>query len=198
MTTLGNRLGACRPLVEPPATYDTSAVIAAASQCGLRQPGFYELVAARTMAERMIGCEIAPIEALIFTNHYSGLGSFVFAENGRITGVYAMLLLSRAGFLALQHGSFDTRFPEPEHLVRPGRMPAAHYGWGIAASTKTAARAVLSGTMAMHEVAFMSIPYVIRAATDDGRRAMLDRGGRPVPWGDPDAYWYPPETEDPA
>lgn len=181
--------------VHPLTTYDITTICEAARTCGLTQPGIPELILAHEMAESLIGTQIASPEALILAGHHSGVSCFVHKDGAQLTGAYAMLILSARGFMALQDGTFDGQVPNPAHLARPGERPAAHYGWGIAARTKPAAKALLTGIAAIHEAAFPTTHYVVRASTADGRRVIQANGVLPVPWGDPDLYWQPAGLE---
>lgn len=167
---------------------DRAQALAIAAEIGLHSPNDVELQVGRDIAAGLIDPSIPEPHMLRQVERHSGIAALVYREKGDVTGMYALLLLSKEGLSALRRGAFNAGAPTKQHIAGLNEPVAAHYGWGVAATTKSGARAALSCITALHDSLCPDIPYYVRAATDDGRRVIMKGGCEPVSWGDPDLY----------
>jgi hypothetical protein len=144
------------------------------------QPG--EFLEARALAARLIGAEIVDPEVLHRVHARSGGGLFLTREQGVLTGVLALVLLSPHGLDAIETDRFDGVDTLVSHVARPSEEVAGLYAWGLCASTPRGARRVVAGARAMRLRVVPDLPCFGRAATPAGRRLMVDHlRCRPVP-----------------
>ncbi len=133
---------------------------------------------ARALAAELIGPCIATVAVFDAVQlRTGGAAVFVQHEAGQVSGVLGVVPLTPAGLGAVLAETFNARAPDLRHVCGPHDRPAAAYGWGIAGSTKSARKAVVGGTIALHEDAFPDIPLFSRAATPEGERVILGAFG---------------------
>jgi hypothetical protein len=171
------------------ATYSPVALLDVARRYDVIEASDKHLEAGWEIASRLISPDISPLEEYRRIRDHSGVCVIVYEEDAHVTGMYAMLLLNKAGLNAILNKAFDALKPSLEHLATPTDRVFAHYGWGIVATSKTAARAILTAVDEMNRLSFEDVPYYVRAATDNGRRLILKQGCVQVPWNDPDLFW---------
>lgn len=160
---------------------------------GLRQPTAAQMSEGRDIAASMIDPAIAPASAYAEAADWSGMCSLVHVEEGRVTGMVAILFLSREGLEAVALQDFNARAPDKVHLARAGEPVYGGYAWGIAATSKTGARACVGFADAVRRGVFGVVPVFSRAATADGMRVLTGSlGYSQVPWGEPGVVWIDP------
>lgn len=170
---------------------DRSAVARFASGFGLEVLSDSDIALAREVSADMIGADLASAETLIACQRTAEAVVFGYRENGALTGMMALLPLNADGLVNMECGAFDARAPSLNLIARPGDEPAGYYAWGIAATTKDAARALIRTSAALRTNLFWAIPSFTRAATADGLRLMSSFGYRPFIDADPQLIMAP-------
>ena len=152
-----------------------------------------ELVEAHAFAARLIGGKIASAHALGRVHVRTGSGLFVYRENGELTGVVALVLLSERGLKAVCADDFDALEPAVGHVARRDHEPAGVYAWGIAASNHPAAKRMMDALGIMVRDSIPHLAFFGRVATEAGRRLVVERiGFKPVPGSTSDLLWIEP------
>lgn len=170
-----------------------AAVLEVGRRFGLRVPNRAEMSEGREIAASMIDPAIAPASAYAEAADWSGMCGLVHLEEGRVTGMVAILFLSRAGLEAVALQEFNARAPDKRHLARAGEPVFGGYAWGIAATNKTGARACVGFADAVQRGVFGIVPVFSRAATADGMRVLTGSLGYTlVPWGEAGVVWIDP------
>ena len=150
---------------------------------------------AQAFAKALIGDKIVRPETLSWVHDRSGAALFLAREDGRLTGVWAALLLSEAGVRACQEDRFDGLDPDPEHVADKGSDPAGVYAWGIAAATRDTARRLVAAGEAVDLAALVHLPAFTRPVTEAGLRLAVERRGfRPVAGSRTGLYWVDPHA----
>lgn len=174
------------------------AVISVGGRFGLLPPSPAQVGEGRDIAASLIDPNIAPASAYAEAADWSGMCALVFTEEARVTGMVAILFLSRTGLEAVAEQTFNARAPHKTHLARAGEPAYGGYAWGIAATTKPGARACVGFADAVRREVFGRVPVFSRAATADGMRVLTGHlGYRPVPWGEAGVVWIDPRAEGP-
>lgn len=150
-----------------------------------------EMSEARELAAQMIGGAIVSTEALDRVQAYSGCSVWVAHEDGKLTGVLAFILLSRAGADAVLRGEFDATNPDLAHVAAPHESYHASYGWGVCANSKATARRVVGGSAAVKPM-LDHIPRYARPVTEAGRKMMAESLGYVDLPECPGLVWLPP------
>jgi predicted GNAT family N-acyltransferase len=99
-------------------------------------------------------------------------------KNQKLVGYASFLMLNTEGAIAIRDGSFDRGNPPLSQLVPTGQRPAAVYMWAIVAK-KFGATAIPLTTHAIGAL-YRGLPVYGTAATDSGRRALLNYGFTPL------------------
>lgn len=160
---------------------DFAAIRRATSAFGLQPADAADIAEAHAIATALIGPAIASPQALAAVHDATGVGVLVLRREGRLTGMVAMATLNEDGHAALLDERFDALAPQLDYLARPGDRVAALYGWGIAATDKASARDCVQSVFAVGQ-AVEGVRFYARAATDAGRRMLVDRMlFKPVP-----------------
>lgn len=170
---------------------DRSMVASLAASYGLEALAAGDIVTARDIGAGLIGQSLASAETLIAIQRTAESVVFGYREDGALAGMMALLPLREPAIAALLEGRFDACSPDMDLVARPGEAPACYYAWGIAATSKTAARAMIQASAALRRTLFWAIPSFTRAVTDDGRRLMASFGYRPVSDVDPHLIMAP-------
>jgi len=152
---------------------------------GLRPLSNHEIALAQAIGAQLIGQSLASVETLVEIEATARHVLFGFCEDGSLTGMMALLPLRAPALTALVNGQFDARAPDIALVARPGEAPACYYAWGIAATSKHAARAMIQASAALRRTLFWAIPSFTRAVTEDGRRLMASFGYQPINGADP-------------
>jgi hypothetical protein len=152
-----------------------------------------EMVEAHDFAERLIGGKIASADSLGRVHARTGAGLFVYRENGELTGLVALILLSERGLKAVCTDKFDAIEPAVSHVARRDHEPFGVYAWGIAASNHPAAKRMMEALGVMVGEAIPHLAFFGRVATEAGRRLVVERiGFKPVPGSTTDLLWIEP------
>lgn len=172
-------------------TFITSeAVLRVADEFGMVEPSLSDLIEAHKTAAALIDENIAAPEDYVRCKEKSGVCALVFKEDGKITGMIALLMLNEIGVEAVVSGDFDARNPDSSHLCNEGEPVFSGYGWGVTATTKNGARASLACADKLYRTLFNEVPCFARAVTADGVRVMTTSlGHTPVPWEDDGLVW---------
>ncbi len=158
-----------------------------------------EMAEARMFAAAMIGSAIVNPETLAWVHARSGAGLFLAREEGRLTGVWAALLLTQAGVEACLADRFDGVDPDPAHVAEKGQEPAGIYAWGIAAATRDTAKRLMAASDAVDRAALAHLPGFTRPVTEAGLRLAVERKGfRPVEGSRTNLYWVDPRAARPG
>lgn len=138
-------------------------------------PAFSEqMTEAREFAAALIGGEIVTAQTLDWVHERTGAAVFLAREEGRLTGVWAAVLLSEAGVLACHADRFNALDPDARHVAAAPERPAGLYIWGVAGSTRRSAARVV----AAHEAVVQAtdhVPRFARPMTEAGRRLAARR-----------------------
>ncbi len=154
----------------------SDAVAACVLACGLRVARTNELPEVRKLATDLISPRVMPMSGLRMVLRKTRSGVLVFEEaHGAITGMLAIAGLTDKGHEALLTGSFNPLAPSARHYAGPGNQVSAVYALGIAARSHEAARATVTAVMHLRETVMAELPFFARAATDAGRRVLIDR-----------------------
>jgi hypothetical protein len=133
-----------------------------------------EFGSVRAMAAALIGPGIASEEVLKTVFAHTGYGIYLVREEGRPTGVVALIMLNATGLAAVEADLFDPLEPHLDCVALPHEAPTGVYAWGIAAATREAAKVAVAGAWATRSAA-PNIPFFVRAATDAGRRLLTEK-----------------------
>jgi len=168
-------------------------ILEIAGAYNLIEPTLEEVRFGRDIAACLIDANVAPADAYLQIQRHAGVCPLVYREDGQVTGMMAMLLLNIKGHVALRQGCFNAHTPSMNHLSAAEEPINAGYGWGFAATTKEAGRAVVGATDAFHRKLFHTIDCYTRAATPDGVRVLRGKlGYTSVPWPDDTGLiWIP-------
>jgi hypothetical protein len=151
---------------------------------------------ASEFAANLIGGKGASAEILARVHERTGASVFLAFEEGRLTGVWASVLLSEAGVRACHADEFDSLEPELRHVSVREDEPAGHYAWGIAGSTRESAKRVVGAADALYWTVLPHLPFFTRPATPAGVRLVVERlGFKPVPGSKTRLVWQPPRSE---
>lgn len=101
-------------------------------------------------------------------------------RQGRLVGVFAMLLLNAEGNRCLLRGDFDPENPALERLTVQGEAAAAIYFWAIA-TPGFAVEAFRTVSRWLSSPAYASADIYTRPITESGNRFAVRIGFRPVP-----------------
>jgi hypothetical protein len=152
-----------------------------------------QIVEAREFAAALIGGENVSSETIAWVQERTGVGLFLAHEDGRLTGIWAAVLLTEAGVRACMTDSFNALHPDPSHLVEKGEEPAGMYTWAVAGSTKESARRVVAAGANIYRNRLSRLPYFTRPVTPAGLRLVIERFGfQLVPGSTNGLAWMPP------
>lgn len=155
----------------------TEGVIAVAGEFGFSPIETNEFPAVCEMASRLMKHEVASCETFRAVQAIQPGSSLCFREDGVITGLTGLLLLREAAVAELLAGDFDGVAVDTDLLSRPGERPAIGYGWGIAATTKTAGAAITAVSMPLRLGPLGALSFVTKAVTGAGRHVAITRMG---------------------
>lgn len=153
-------------------------MLAVAAANGMAQPTDDEMPIARDLAATLMAQEVVSVEVLRAVQAIQCAATLVYRqEDGKITGVAGQLLFRPSAVELLLADELDTMNVDTRHLTRPGEAPALGYCWGVAASTKPAAGAVIGFSKRVREQLFDDLTIFTRAVTPVGRHTALNRHG---------------------
>jgi hypothetical protein len=161
--------------------------------CGALPAWPEEIAEAHALAARLIDGKIASAATLARVHARTGAGVFIVREEGTLTAVIALVMLSEEGRQAVWRDAFDAVCPADRHVLRRGREPAGVYGWGVAATNHEAAKKVIQGYLLASRSAVPHLAFFGRPVTPEGKRLMLERlGFTPVPGSTTGLTWIEP------
>jgi hypothetical protein len=133
------------------------------------------------LATRLMEHKVTPIDVMAAVHAIQPAASVAFREGGEVTGIVGALLLRRTAMAELMRGDFDGAEVDLDLLARADEVPDCAYGWGIAASTKSAGAAISAFGVALMEQPLGALAVVSRAVTPVGRHVCITRFGyRPL------------------
>jgi hypothetical protein len=139
---------------------------------------------AREFAATLIGGEIVSAGVLAWAHRRTGGALYLAHEEGRLTGVWANVLLA---------DRFNALDPEPSHVAERGQDPAGCYAWGVAASTRDSRKRIVAAGDAIYQGVLAHLPYFTRPATPAGVRLVIERFNfQPVAGSTTGLVWMPP------
>jgi hypothetical protein len=134
-------------------------------------PGVHE------MASRLMNHDVASVETFLAVQAIQPGSSLAYREDGVVTGVLGVLLLRAGATAQLMNGTFDGVDVDLDLLSGPREVPAIGYGWGVAATTKTAGAAITAVSMPLRKGPLGPFTFVTKAVTPVGRHVSLTRYG---------------------
>jgi hypothetical protein len=158
----------------------TEALRLAAAGVGFEPLADAEMAEFRAFASRLMDCEVAPAESFERALRVQPAAVLVRRNLGRICGLAATLLLRAPAEAKLLRGTFNGRRPDDD-LAGPGDAPALYYVWGVAGERRVDRWAAMELCQRLRFEAFSDLTAFMKPATDDGRRAGVERlGFRPA------------------
>jgi hypothetical protein len=154
---------------------DPDAMIAVALEAGMVPPAEHEISVARALAGDLMQHEVVSVETLMAVRAIQPAAMLVFKEQDQITGVFGQLLLRPSAVRSIFAGDFDALDVDIDHLSRPGELATLGYAWGLAASTKRGAGAVILHGQLVRARLFPDLTIFTRAVTPVGRHIALNR-----------------------
>jgi hypothetical protein len=152
-----------------------------------------EIAEAHALAARLISGKIASAATLARVHARTGAGVFTVRDEGVLTAVVALVMLSDEGRQAVWRDEFDAVRPADRHVLRRGGEPAGVYGWGVAATSHDAAKRIVQGYLQACRSAVPHLAFFGRPVTPDGKRLMVERlGFTPVPGSTTGLTWIEP------
>jgi hypothetical protein len=163
------------------------------AQFGLVSARPEEIAEARDFAAALIGGENASPRTLVWVHARTGAAVFLAREEGRLSGVWAVVLLSEDGVRACHDDRFDALDPEPAQVAEAWRDPAGVYVWGFAGGTRESAKRVVASGDAVDRAALAHLPCFTRPTTEAGRRLAIERKNfQPVQGSTSGLVWLAP------
>jgi hypothetical protein len=157
-----------------------------------------QMVEAREFAAALIGGDIVSPKTLARIHDRTGAALFLAREEGRLTGVWAAVLLTEAGVRACHDDRFNALHPDTDHVAEKSSEPAGVYAWGVAGATKESAKRLLISAAAVDQATLSHLPGFTRPTTEAGRRLALERMNfTPVPGSKTGLVWMAPRTARP-
>jgi len=152
-----------------------------------------QIVEAREFAAALIGGENVRPETIAWVQERTGAALFLAYEDGRLTGVWAAVLLTEAGVRACMDDSFNALNPDIAHVAEKGEEPAGAYAWGIGGSTKESAKRVVRFGAYLFQNPLAHLPCFARPVTPAGARLVIERFNfQRVPGSTTGLVWTPP------
>jgi hypothetical protein len=152
-------------------------MLAAGARLGFGLPEKDEVEAARELAARLMGCQVASVEAFSEARRRQPAALLVSRQAGRLTGLVATLLLRPEATPRLLSGEFNGLHPAERDLSGPEARASAYYIWGVAAETRTAKWSAMELCKGLRYEALADLVAFMKAATPEGRRAGVERLG---------------------
>jgi hypothetical protein len=164
---------------------DNAEMLAIGREFDMRPPAGEEVEEACELATRLMAHKVVSSEKVREVQLVQPAATLVFKEDGRVTGLSGQLMMRENAIRPLFDGRFDAVDIDVEFLCCDGELIALGYGWGIAASTKTAGRAIAAFGQSIKARVYDEIPTLTRAVTPVGRHVAQTRYGY-VPLRHPD------------
>ncbi len=175
---------------------DPDAMLAVGLEAGLTPPTAEEIPLARGLASKLMEHEVVSEATLQAVLAIQPASLMIFREGSEVTAVYGQLLLGVSAVRAIFAGTFDALDVDTDHLSRAGETPALGYAWGLAASTKKGAAAILLNGRLVRARLFPELTIFTRTVTPIGRHIALNRYGyKPLRSPDDDLMVRLPDAE---
>lgn len=159
------------------------------SRISMRPALLRDLGKLRDLAQDRITADVASIETLKTAQRYNPNSIFVFEQDTKIVGVYAILMLSATGLEDLLVGDLDLSNPAIEALAHPSDRPAAIYHWAVVAP-RLAIEGLCQISHFLQQSKYRHANYYARPATDEGAKLMTTLGFEPVKSATPNLHRY--------
>src|SRR5580704_5578812 len=161
----------------PPVTsrLDPEAMTAVALEAGMVPAAEEEIAVARQLAADLMQHDVVNIGTLQAVRAIQPAAMLVYKEDGRVTGVFGQLVLRPSAIRRIFEGDFDALDVDTEYLSRAGEIAGLGYAWGLAASTKRAAAALILHGQLVRARLFPDLTIFTRAVTPVGRHIALNR-----------------------
>ena len=161
----------------PPVTsrLDPEAMTAVALEAGMVPADEDEIAVARQLAADLMQHEVVSIGTLQAVRAIQPAAMLVYKEDGKVTGVFGQLVLRPSAIRRIFEGDFDALDVDTEYLSRAGEIAGLGYAWGLAASTKRGAAAVIQHGQLVRSRLFPDLTIFTRAVTPVGRHIALNR-----------------------
>lgn len=161
----------------PPVTsrLDPEAMTAVALEAGMVPAAEDEIAVARQLAADLMQHDVVSIGTLQAVRAIQPAAMLVYKEDGRVTGVFGQLVLRPSAIRRIFEGDFDALDVDTEYLSRAGEIAGLGYAWGLAASTKRAAAALILHGQLVRARLFPDLTIFTRAVTPVGRHIALNR-----------------------
>jgi hypothetical protein len=139
-----------------------------------------------------MGCEVASVATFLAVLRLQPAACLALKDGGDLTALAAAMWLRPAAVAQIMEGRFDATCFDLELLSRAEEIPAAGYGWGIAATTKAAGMTLRACTSALRLGPLSPFDFFSRAVTPIGRHVCITRSGyRPLRSPDDDFLFRP-------
>lgn len=116
----------------------------------------------------------------------------VYREEGRVTGIFAYMLIRPQAMDAVWRGQLDVFDLDLSMCAGVGEPIGGAYSLGFAGLTKAAGKAVVACANDVVQGPLARVPTFTRAATPVGRHIVVDKLGYSPLAGAPDIFWLPP------
>jgi hypothetical protein len=133
------------------------------------------------MAAQLMSHKVSSVRTFKAVQAVQPWSSYVFREDGAITGLMGLLLLRRTALSQLLGGSFNGVEVDTDLLSRDCEIPAIGYGWGFAATTPASSAALKACGSPLRFGPLGCLTFVSTAVTPAGRHVCMTRYGyRPM------------------
>jgi hypothetical protein len=147
---------------------------------GFRVARDEDLAEAHAFSEAIMGMPLTPLSVLWGAHEHTTATAWIYATDGRITGVIMTLPLTPEGEADLLEGRFTPASPQPHQLCTPGDPFPAIYFWLFAGGDGRSRRAILRASLAWRNGAYASVRGYARAASPAGKEALKGLGFAPI------------------
>jgi hypothetical protein len=154
---------------------DPEAMTAVALEAGMVPADEDEIAVARQLAADLMHHDVVSIGTLQAVRAIQPAAMLVYKEDGKVTGVFGQLVLRPSAIRRIFEGDFDALDVDTEYLSRAGEIAGLGYAWGLAASTKRAAAALILHGQLVRARLFPDLTIFTRAVTPVGRHIALNR-----------------------
>ena len=126
----------------------------------------------RNFAAELIGPDLATVSVFQEIQEHSGAGMLLYREEGEITGIAGLLMLTNLGRQAILSDTFNGKRPDLQHIAQNGQQVAATYAWLGAATTHASRVAVVTVSAGLRKHVFGNLPSFANAVTPEGAAAV--------------------------
>ena len=156
-------------------------VMAFSAAEGFIAPALEDFDRVHEMAAQLMSHKVSSVATFKAVQAVQPWSSYVFREDGLITGLMGLLLLRPAALPRLMGGTFDGVEVDTDLLCRDDDVPAIGYGWGFAATTPASSAALKACGSPLRFGPLGCLTFVSTAVTPAGRHVCMTRYGyRPM------------------